>query len=449
MSSKTKARKPARTSLSVFAQLCNLIPPFLVSKTARKFGVDKKARSFSPWSHLVALLYAQFTHALSLNDVCDALRNHAAKLGRIRHAAPPSKNALSHANRERDSAMAEAMFWEVHGHLTGLCPKFGGRTFKGMPRRFKRAVHAVDSSTIRLAANCIDWARHRRRKAAAKLHLRLNLQCFLPAFAVVDTAAHNDNKRARELCAGLDAGEIALFDKAYVDFEHLWDLTGRDVFWVTRAKDNMRYRVRHRLLKKPAGKILRDDLIALTGAETAGKYPGVLRLVRAVVEVDGEEREMEFLTNNLEWASSSIAELYKSRWQIEVFFKEIKQTLQLCDFLGQNKNAIQWQVWTALLLYLLIRFMAFCNGWQHGFKRFFCLLRSSAWDGVLIHSLATLCGTAGGIPAMRAASEQACLPGFEPPMQPPRAAHTSSVGQQTGDWARARTANCRKCAYAF
>lgn len=408
------SRKPSRTNLSVLAQLCNLIPAFLVSKIARQCGVDKKARTFSPWSHLVALLFAQFTHALSLNDVCDALKNHAGKLIRIREATPPSKNGLSNANRERDGEMAQTLFWEILNHFTALCPRFGGQRFKGMPRRFKRAVHAVDSSTIRLAVNCIDWARHRRRKAAAKLHLRLNLQCFLPAFAIVDTAAHNDNKRARELCAGLDAGEIAVFDKAYVDFAHLHDLDGRGVFWVTRTKDNMQARVKKRLQKKPAGKILRDDLIVLTIDSSREKYPQAMRRVLALVEVEGKEREMEFLTNNLEWAASSIADLYKSRWQIEVFFKEIKQTLQLCDFLGHNKNAVLWQVWTALILYVLLRFLAFANSWRHGFKRLFCLLRSSVWDGVGIGSLASLCGTAGGAPAMRAAPELLYLPGFGP-----------------------------------
>ena len=410
------ARKPTRTNLSILAQLCNLIPPFLVSKVARLCGVDKKARTFTAWSHVVALLFAQMTHALSLNDVCDALRNHGAKLARIRGAVAPAKNTFSHANRERDGQMAQTLFWEILNHLITLCPRFGGQTFKGMPRRFKRAVHAVDSSTIQLVVNCIDWARHRRRKAAAKLHLRLNLQCFLPAFAIVDTAAHNDSRRARELCAGLETGEIVVFDKAYMAFAHLFDLTDRGVFWVTRAKDNMTCRVQKRLVKKPSGKILRDDLIVLSGALTHEKYPGVLRLVRAIVEIDGKEREMEFLSNNLEWAASSIADLYKSRWQIEVFFKEIKQTLQLCDFLGHNKNAVLWQVWTALILYVLLRFLAFANGWQHGFKRFFCLLRSSVWDNVLICSLASLCGTAGGIPAMRAAPEQLYLPGFGPPL---------------------------------
>jgi uncharacterized membrane protein len=409
------ARKPTRASLGTLAQLCNLIPPFLVSKVARQCGVDKKARTFSCWSHVVALLFAQLTHALSLNDVCDALKNHGGKLSRIRRATAPSRNTLSHANRQRDGRMAQALFWEILDHLTTLCPRFGGQTFKGMPRRFRRTVYAVDSTTIQLVTNCIDWARHRRRKAAAKLHLRLNLQCFLPTFAIVDTAAHNDNRRARELCAGLEAGEIAVFDKAYMDFSHLFELARRGVFWVTRAKDNLTYRVRKRLVKKPTGKILRDELIFLTGVKTREKYPEVLRVVRALVEIDGQEREMEFLTNNLEWAASSIADLYKSRWQIEVFFREIKQTLQLCDFLGHNKNAVVWQVWIALLLYVLLRFLAFANSWRHGFKRFFCLLRSCVWDNILISDLASRCGTAGGLPAIRAAVEQLYLPGFGPP----------------------------------
>jgi hypothetical protein len=412
MPEKTYTRKPTRTNLSVLAQLCNLIPPYLVSKTARKHGVDKKARTFSPWSHLVALLYAQFTHALSLNDVCDALRNHSSKLFRIRGATAPSRNALSHANRGRDAEMAEMLFWEILNHLTSQSPRFGGRTFKGMPRRFKRTIHAVDASIIGLTTNCIDWAQHRRQKAAAKLHLRLNMRCFLPAFAIVDTAGYPDGNRARELCAGLQAGEIAVFDKAYVDFEHLSDLVRRDVFWVTRAKTNMRYRVKDSLLEKPTGRILRDEVIELTDVKTKRKYRKPLRLVRAIVEIDGHEREMEFLTNNTDWAPSSIADLYKSRWQIEVFFKEIKQTLQLCDFLGHNKNAVVWQVWTALILYVLLRYLAFINRWQHGFKRFFCLLRSSVWDGVEIFSLVRICGTAGGIPAMHATPEQLYLPGF-------------------------------------
>ena len=404
--------KPTRCKYAILKQICELIPPYLVSKLAREHNVDKKARTFSPWSHVFALLYAQLTHALSLNDVCDALRNHTEKLFTIRSATAPTRNTLSHANRNRDAAMAEQLFWSVLDHLTRLCPRFGGRTYKGMPRRFKRMIHVVDATTIQLVANCMDWARHRRKKAAAKMHLRLDLQSFLPKFAIIDTARHSDNKYAREICANIGAGEIVIFDKAYVDFDHLWQLGQRGVFWVTRAKDNLQSRCVKRLIKKGAGHILRDDLIVLTGINTRDKYPQQLRRVMALVEVDGKPVEMTFITNNLEWAPTSIADLYKSRWSIEAFFKQIKQTLQLCDFLGHNKNAILWQVWTALLLYLLLRYLAFVNSWRYSFKRLFCILRSTVWDGFSLRDLLKSCGTASGGISIPATPQQAYLPGL-------------------------------------
>jgi hypothetical protein len=407
------SRKPTKTNLSVLNQICKLIPGHLVSKLAREHGVDKKARTFSPWSHVVTLLFAHLSHASSLNGVCDAIRTHETWFTRIRNAKAPTKNTLSHANRNRDPAMAEALFWTLLEQLKNVSPRFGGRTFKGMPRRFKRAVYAIDSSTIQLVANCIDWAKHRRRKAAAKLHLRLDLRSYLPAFAIVDTAKHNDNRRAREICAGLKDGEIALFDKAYIDFEHLLDLTHRGVFWVTRAKDNMAYRVKKRNIKRRNGNILRDDLITLTGVKTRGLYPDVLRLVRAIVEVDGKQREMTFITNNTDWAAASITDLYKSRWAIETFFKEIKQTLQLSDFLGHNKNAVQWQVWTALIAYVLLRYQSLQHGWQHGFKRFFCLVGSNVWSRYDFASLIEFCGTARGSSKPPDAPQQRRLPGFQ------------------------------------
>lgn len=148
--------------------------------------------------------------------------------------------------------MMEELFWKVLEHLQHIAPRLGpaGR-YSGPPRRFKSAVHAVDSTTIALVANCMDWAKHRRRKAAAKMHLRLNLQGFLPAFAVIEEASHLDNSRTLALCAGLKAGEIAVFDKAYVHFANRFNLTARGIFWVTRAKDNLRCHVCRKRLRKP------------------------------------------------------------------------------------------------------------------------------------------------------------------------------------------------------
>lgn len=406
---------PTRSKLSIFRQLCNLIPTHLVSQLARDTGAEKKSRSFSPWSHVVSLLFAQFTHALGLNDVCDSLRLHSGPLSAIRGATPPSRNGLSTANRQRPAALAEQLFWKTLAHLQSVSPGFGaGRGGKRLAHRFKTVIHVVDATTLQLIASCLDWAKHRRRKAAAKCHLRLDLHSFLPRFALIDTARDNDAKRAREVCAGIRAGEIVLFDKAYVDFVHLHDLNQRGVFWVTRAKDNLQCRVVKQRLKNPAGKILRDDEIVLTVPQSRRDYPQRLRRVVALVEVDGVEREMIFLTNNFAWAASTVAELYRCRWQIEVFFKQIKQTLQLADFLGHSANAVRWQVWTALLVYVLLRYQAFLSRWGSSFVRLWTSVRAALWLKLDAVALLKSYGTAGGDFRLLGQPEAAYLPGLQP-----------------------------------
>jgi len=403
--------RPSRSQFAVLRQICNLIPSYLVPKLARETGVDKKTRTFSPWSHLLSLVYAQLTHAIGLNDVCDGLQLHRGLLVSLRGATPPSRNNLSHANKERDASLAEKVFWAVLGHLQSLQPGFArGNRGRGIARRFRRAIHVVDSTTIQLVASCMDWAKHRQRKAAAKCHLRLDLHSFLPRFAIIDTARENDAKRSRELCAAIRAGEIVVFDKAYLDFAHLFALLGRGVFWVTRAKENMACEV---LATLPvAGRILRDELIGLRTAAAAADYPEVMRRITALVEIDGREQEMVFLTNNLEWSPASVADLYRCRWSIEAFFKQIKQTLQLADFLGHNANAVRWQVWTALLVYVLLRFLAFVHQWHHSFTRLFTLLRSALWRRWDLASLLQCYGTASGDFRFIATPQQPCFNGF-------------------------------------
>jgi hypothetical protein len=404
---------PAAAKVNLLRQICNFIPDFLVPKLARATGVQDKARTFSPWSHLVALMYAQLTHSIGLNDVCDALGLHSGPLASLRGATPPNRNTLSHANKVRPAQMAEQLFWAVLEHLGNLSPGLvSGHAGKRFARKFKRTIHLVDSTTIPLIASCLDWAKHRRRKAAAKCHLRLDLQSFLPRFAIVDTARHNDARRAREVCAGVKAGEIVIFDKAYVDFEHLADLSMREVFWVTRAKENLNYQVVRRLQAGAYGKVLRDDLIELQTPVSRHAYPVAPRRIVALVEVDGREVEMVFLTNNLEWSAASIVELYRCRWQIEVFFKQIKQTLQLADFLGTTANAVRWQVWTALLVYLLLRYLAFLSNWSHSFSRLFTLLRAALWQKWDLLGLLRCYGTADGHFRYLARPEQAYLPGL-------------------------------------
>lgn len=402
--------KPARSNFNILGQICNLIPTHLVSKIARDTGVEDQSRTFSPWSHVVSLTHAQVSHSIGLNDVCDSLQIHGTALASIRGATAPSRNGFSHANRHRPAQMAEDLFWETLDHLGRQSPGFATGKRRGPAFRFKMPIHLVDSSVLELVANCMDWAKHRRRKAAAKTHMRLNLQSLLPGFVIVDTAAEHDNKRARELCADVKSGEIVIFDKGYLDYGHLLDLHERGIFWVTRAKDNMDYAVIKEMPQSKDEKILKDEIIALSNPNKPA--PELMRRIVALVEVEGKEREMTFLTNNLEWSPRSVADLYRCRWQIEVFFKQIKQTLQLGDFLGHNANAVRWQVWIALLVYVLLRYLSYLSNWPHSFTRLFTILRAVLWQKLDLLGLLGCYGTAKGSFRNLALPEQAYFAGF-------------------------------------
>lgn len=403
---------PARANINGLGQLLKLIPRGLVERVGRETGVSARARTFSAWSHLATMMFAQLSQALSLNDVCDWLTMKARAIAAY-GVTPPSRNTLSHANRTREASFAETMFWKVLAHLQDQCADFGrggrGRG-SGVLRRFRVPIHAVDSTVLELVANCMSWASHRRRKAAAKMHLRLDLKGFLPGYAVVDVGSEHDSQRAREVCAGLHQGEIVIFDRAYLEFAHLFDLDARGVFWVTRAKENLTYRVRKKRAVPKGGSIVRDVIVRLTGPKMPKDLD--IRLVEAWVEIEGQERLMTFLTNNQAWSPRTVADLYRSRWGIEVFFKQIKQTLKLSDFLGYNLNAVRWQVWVALLVYVLLRFAAHLSQWTHSFTRVFAVVRSALFERTNLFSLLRCYGTASPPPKILGAFQQAWLPGF-------------------------------------
>ena len=406
--------KPAKKSdYTVLNQICNLIPPLMVPNLARQHGVDRKSRTFSPWSHVVGLMYAHLSHAFGLNDVCDAMGEHAGKVWRIREATPPRRNTFSHANARRNSAMAEALYWKMRAVCSGLSGKFvlGGRR-EGFLRRMKKPIFAMDSTTISLVANCMPWAKHRRKKAAVKCHLSLNLQNHLPQSVCVEKARPHDSRFARFLCNPLQDGSIVVADKAYVDFRHFRELTADGIVWVVRARRDTAFRVVRKLHTTDNPRILADEIVVLARPQTAEKHPEEMRRIRALVEIDGKNRVMEFLTNQMDWSAWTVAELYRCRWDVEVFFKEIKQTLQLADFLGNSEHAIRWQIWCGLLVHLLLRFLHYLSQWKHSFFRLFALLRACLWDEKDLQELLRLYGTASSPPRWRARPEQAYFPGF-------------------------------------
>src|SRR5213593_3903461 len=381
---KNKTINPTRSQLSILRQICNFIPPHEVATVARITGAEDKSRTFKPWSHVVSLVYAQLTHSIGLNDLCDSLQLHSGPLASLRGATAASRNGLSNANRERPAEMAEKLFWRVMSCLGEQSPGFVAGRPRGAAFRFKMPIHVVDTTVMELVANCMDWAKHRRRKAAAKTHMRLNLQSLLPSFVIIDTAGQHDNKRARELCAGVKSGEIVLFDKGYVDFAHMKDLDERGVSFVTRAKENMDYEVVQPMPKSKDDKILKDEVIVLSNPNK--EAPELMR--------------------------RTVADLYRCRWEIEVFFKQIKQTLQLADFLGHSANAVRWQVWIALLVYVLLRYLSYVSKWAHSFTRLFTILRAVLWSKLDLLGLLVCYGTAKGSFRHLARPEQAYFAGF-------------------------------------
>jgi len=310
--------------------------------------------------------------------------------------------------------MAEHLYWEVFASLRNLCPSFGRRVrLPGFLGRMNREISAIDSSTIKLALNCIDWAQHRRRKAAAKLHLRLHVSSCLPAFAVVEDAAHHDGVRAEALCAKLAKGDILVADRAYNDFLFLAGLDERGVNFVVREKKSMRVEVLQRRSVKHR-RVVSDEIVQLHVHHTKARYPQALRRIVAQVEVDGKDIKMAFLTNNLDWSAWTITEIYKTRWAIEIFFKELKQTCQIHDFVGYNENAVKWQVWISLLVHLLLRFIKQVSKWGLSFSRLSGIVRSAIWVKRDLMQILAHYGTAGGRkrdgPAPKPAYIQELLP---------------------------------------
>ncbi|MBR2837819.1 MAG: IS4 family transposase [Kiritimatiellae bacterium] len=413
MSSK-KPKATRRRMISCFAQIVQEhLPGWKIEELAA--GEKIKARKFSYSSQVYLLMLSQFLHLFSLNEIVDVSRIYAPELSRIRGISPASLNMFSNANRTRSAGVMQAFFWAVYGFFRNEEPDFVRGRHHGRLSRFKlRGIYAMDSTTIQLAYWCIDWAKHRQRKAAVKVHMVANVANRLPHFCVFGKAKDHDSKMEDELFNSLKEGDIGIADRAYNSFKALYRQSRRGVFFVVREKSGMRYRVVKRVAKKDLGEnILSDETIQLTGQRTSKEYPDAMRRVKARVKVDGKWRTMVFLTNNFEWSASTIAELYKARWEVELLFKELKQTLQLQDFYGENANAVEWQIWAALLTHLVLRWRKYKSGAACSYSRFAALARAIVWLKKDAMAILRSYGIAPPPDSGGAASGMPYLPGFE------------------------------------
>jgi hypothetical protein len=345
---------------SVFQQLLKLFPRSEFDGLVRKHSAERHARGFSSWDQFVAMEFCQLGRAQSLREICDGL---ASMEGKTRHLGidTPKRSTLAYANEHRPWQLFESVFNNLLGRVRSSLNL--GHRF-----RFKNPLISMDASVIDLCLNTFDWASYKRRKGAVKLHMLLDHVGLLPAFCVITDGKVHEINIARGL--SFAPGTIVVFDRGYVDYDWFRRLSNEKVWFVTRLRDNAQFRVVEEL-PTTRSHVISDQVIELEKDPKYGFEP--LRLRRVVIQAPNET--MEFFTNNFRLAAATIAEIYRDRWQIEAFFKTIKQNLRIKTFVGTSANAVRTQIWSALIAILILKFLQLSSSRSWSLSHLVALVR--------------------------------------------------------------------------
>ena len=325
---------------TLFHQMLNFIPRHQFHALEKAHGTGRKSRSFSRWNQFVHLAFMQLTGRVSLRDGIRSINSRVKSLYHL-GADPVPRSTFSDANNMRPASFYEALFEKLYQRCQQIAPK---HKFK-----FKNKLYSLDASTIDLSLKAFPWASFRRSKSAVKLHTLLDHSGYLPAFVSITDGKTHETKVAR--CLRLPKGSIVVEDRAYTDYRWFAALQENGIFFVIRQKSNAVYQVVERCNVNRKQGLTSDQTIRLTG--TKGRQcPHLLRRVGYRDPETG--RHYVFLTNNFKLAAKTIADIYKERWQIEIFFRWIKQNLRIKSFIGNSRNAVMTQLYVALIAYLLL-----------------------------------------------------------------------------------------------
>ncbi len=354
----------------VFAQLIEFLPIKKFRRCVKRYGGDHRVRNFTCWDQFLCMAFAQLTYRESLRDIEVCLRTKSKKLYHFGIRGTVARNTLARANNRRD--------WRIYQDFAMVLIEqarllYSNDTFSV---RLKRAAYALDSTIIDLCLSIFPWAKFRPTKAAVKLHTLMDLRGNIPSVIVISRGNLQDVNILDEL--RFEAGAIYIMDRAYHDFARLFRITQASAFFVTRSKKNTQFRrLYSREVIRSSG-VIADQIITLTGVTSCNDYPEKIR--RIVYRDATTNKRLVFLTNNFSLAPKTITALYKSRWQIELFFKWIKQHLRIKAFFGTSENAVRTQIWIAVSVYVLIAIVKKQLKLQHSLHTILQILSLSTFE---------------------------------------------------------------------
>jgi len=354
---------------SIFSQILQLIPRLEFESAVRQHKAERHARGFSCWGQFIAMLFCQLGHAKSLREICGGL---AASEGKLRHLGlptAPARSTLAYANEHRPWQLQQTIFEQLLTKCQSLAASQPG-TRKKRKFRFKNPLLSLDATVIDLCATMFDWAKFRLTKGAVKLHLLLDHDGYLPSFAVISEGKKHEVRVARQM--QFAPGAILVFDRGYTDYQWFTNLTQQAVYFVTRLKENADYGVLEKREVPQRRGVLRDEVIFFYKLAQAGQ-DAYFRRIEFYDE--GRDRVLVFLTNHLELAAATVAAVYKERWQIELFFRALKQSLRVKTFVGTSANALKTQLWTALIAMLLVKYLQLRSTFGWSLSNLVALLR--------------------------------------------------------------------------
>ena len=348
---------------SIFSQLLQLFSRVEFQHAVKETQAERHARGFTCWGQFVAMLFCQLGRAHSLREITGGLRSCEGKLQHL-GITTPSRSTLAYANEHRPWQLYQRLFLQLLGRCQSQV--HGKKKF-----RFKNKLMGLDSTIIDLSVTLFDWAKFRRTKGAIKLHLLLDHDGYLPSYAVITEGKVSDVKVVPQF--HFVPGTIVVDDRAYNDYALFGQWTVQGISFVTRMKDNALYEVVGDKEIPQNRHILKDQLIELRGLGAIEKCPCPLRRIETYDP--GTDKVLVFLTNQLEFGATTIASIYKDRWQMEIFFKALKQNLKIKTFVGTGANAVKIQIWTALIAMLILRFLQLRSQFHWSLSNLVALLR--------------------------------------------------------------------------